>query len=154
MKTTQKIVIIINTVIAGALFLGIGGAYADQDCSTSETGPMTICTGSTPYCAYPDTGMWRIGTGTCQGTQPTYHNRSAARPTPTNIPNNPVANPAMPGSTVMPTLTCPTGYTLTGGVCIPPCLGNIPPRVSYNPSEAPMKASVLTTLWEFITHRR
>ncbi len=151
----QKI-LIINTVALASLFLGIGGAYADQECSTSPTGPMTVCTGSTPFCAYPDTGMWRIGTGTCQDTQPTYHNRSASRPTPTNIPNNPVANPAMPGPTVMPTLTCPTGYTLTGGVCTPDCLGTmLPPRVSYEaPTSNNGTGNVFEAFWNFLTHKR
>lgn len=86
MKTTHKL-FLINTVVAASFFASVAGVSANASCSTG-IGVMTTCSGSTPYCAYPDTGMWREGTGRCQATQPVYTNRSST-PTGTITPGNP-----------------------------------------------------------------
>ena len=93
-------ILIINAWIFGIFLVGITGASADQLCSTSDSDTLTKCSGSTPFCAYPDTGLWKKGTGWCQSTKPDYHNKSA---TTANKP-----------TTQTP---CPAGKTLINGKC-------------------------------------
>ena len=120
MKTKHKL-FIINTAVAASFFVGIAGASADASCSTG-IGVMTTCSGSTPYCAYPDSGMWREGTGRCQATQPVYTNRSMNNVPTGGSATDPCGGTILPGTTGTPFM-CPSVVLADnsiegGGICV------------------------------------